>query len=62
MASEQRLVAAIETITRETGYPPTPEELADAARTSIKSVHSTLMQAKRAGRVRYDEWGRFVLG
>jgi DNA-binding IclR family transcriptional regulator len=62
LVSQARLLEAIENITRETGFPPTAAELAEAVGASTRSVHSTLTPAKRAGLVRYDEEGRFVLG
>jgi len=55
-----RIVEAIDNITRETGYPPSPEELADVLGISRRSLHSRLLPFKRGGVVRYDDDGNFV--
>ena len=50
----------IATITTETGFPPTPEELADVTGRSVKSLQSSLTPAKRLGLIGYDENGCLV--
>lgn len=54
-------VDAIQNITAETGYPPTPEELAEVFDVPVKSIHSTLTPAKRDGTIGYDDNGCFVI-
>ena len=61
MSLRDKAVDAIDTIMRETGYPPDPEELAEVLGVSVKSLQSTLTPAKRAGQIGYDEDGRFIL-
>lgn len=56
-----RALEAIENITRETGFAPTPEELADALDLPLRALHSHLTPLKRAGVVRYDDDGRLVV-
>lgn len=56
-----RVLSAIGIITRETGYAPTPAEVAYALGCNVRQVHSALLPAKRAGRVRYGEGGTLVL-
>lgn len=60
--NETRALAAIRTITEETGFPPDPDELAAALAATTKQVHSALLSAKRSGLIRYDEDGRLVAG
>jgi DNA-directed RNA polymerase specialized sigma subunit len=55
-----RIIEAIDSITRETGYPPSPEELAEVLGISRRSLHSTLLPFKRGGVVRYDDDGNLV--
>lgn len=60
-ATEARSLSAIRAITGETGYPPTPAELAAALGTTERSVQSSLIRAKTTGRVGYDEHGCLVV-
>lgn len=60
-ASEYRTVEAIKTITEQTGYPPSPEELADVLGVPVRNIHSSLIWAKNAGVVGYDDDGNLVV-
>jgi Mn-dependent DtxR family transcriptional regulator len=60
-ASEHRTVEAIKNIAEQTGYPPSPEELAEVLGVSLRSLHASLIWAKNAGEVGYDEDGNLVL-
>lgn len=60
-ATEARAVAAIRTIAAETGFPPTPTELAEVLGTSERSLQSALIRAKHDGRVGYDGDGCLVV-
>ena len=58
--TEDRAIEAIRNITDETGYPPTPEELAYALGAPLRNVQSALGAAKKRGEVHYDENGCLV--